>query len=162
MNAFWFARVSDSLISTDDDSLKAIRRMDEGECKAFRPVGVRDPVEHRRYWAMMGLVGKHCRRIEIDRLGKNPVYMRVHCKEDAHTAMKFCTGLYDTLPVGGTDYAIRVPKSTDFERMTTEEWAAYWPKVIDVLTDNAAPEFDSDEKRDEMLQFLERWQVEAA
>jgi hypothetical protein len=66
------------------------------------------------------------------------------------------------LPVGGTDYAVRVPKSTDFERMTREEWAAYWPKVIDVLVEKAAPEFDNDLARDDMLRSLERWQVEAA
>lgn len=162
MNNVWFARSGHSLIATDDDSQKVIERLGDGECKAFKPIGVRDPIEHRRYWVTMTLVGKHCRRIEIDRLGKQPVYMRIHCKEDAHTAMKLCTGLYDTLPVGGTDYAIRVPKSTDFERMTPEEWAAYWPKVIDVLVEKAAPEFDNDEARDGLLQSLERWQVEAA
>jgi hypothetical protein len=162
MNNVWFARSSGSLIATDDDSQKLIERMGDGECRAFKPIGVRDSVEHRRYWVTMTLVGKHCRRIEIDRLGKQPAYMRIHSKEDAHTAMKLCTGLYDTLPVGGTDYAIRVPKSTDFDRMTPEEWKAYWPKVIDVLVEKAAPEFDSTEARDDMLQYLERWQLEAA
>jgi len=158
----WLARVNNTLVSTDEDSKKVIDRLDEGECKAFEPVGVRDPVSHRRYWAMMTVVAKHVKRIEIDRLGKQPVYMRIFDKESAHCAMKLCTGLYDTLPVGSTDYAIRVPRSTDFRHMTPEEWGVYWPKVMEVLVEYVAPEFDWPEERDHMLRSLERWQSEAA
>lgn len=162
MKEIWFARVNDALISTDEDSLKLIRRMEIGECKAFRPAGVRDPVSHRRYWVLMTLTAKNVKRIEIDRVNRQPVYMRIWTKEDVHTAMKLCTGLYDTLPVGGTDYAIRVPKSTDFEKMTPEEWIAYWPKVMDVLLEKVAPDIEIPEARDEMLASIERWQAEAA
>jgi hypothetical protein len=158
----WFARVNDALISTDEDSLKVIRRMEPGECKAFRPIGVRDPVSHRRYWVMCTETARNVRQIEIDRIGKQPVYMRVFCKEDVHTAMKLCTGLFDVLPVGGTNYAIRVPRSTDFDRMTPEEWAAYWPKVMDVLLEKVVPEIEVPEARDDMCRSIERWSVEAA
>lgn len=160
--AVWFARVGDHLVRTDEDGGKVIDRLGEGECKAFQPIGVRDPVAHRRYWAMMGMVGKYVKRIEIDRIGKQPVYMRIFDKESAHNAMKLCTGLYDTLPVGSTDYAIRVPRSTNFDKMTPEEWIAYWPQVMDVLIDKAAPEIEIPEARDEMLKSLERWHQERA
>lgn len=162
MREVWFARNNDALIPTDEDSIKAIRRLEQGECKAFRPIGVRDPVSHRRYWVMMTETAKHVKRIEIDRVDRKPVYMRIFDKKHAHTAMKFCTGLYDVLPVGGMDYEIRVPRSTDFEQMTPEEWIAYWPKVLDVMLEKVAPEIEIPEARDDMLRSIERWTAEAA
>lgn len=157
----WFARNNDALIPTDEDSVKTIRRLGQGECKAFRPVGVRDPQSHRRYWVLQTMVAKYVKRIEIDRVNGQPVYMRIFSKEDAHTAMKLCTGLYDVLPVGGTDYAIRVPRSTDFDRMTPEEWVPYFVNVMEVLLDKVVPHIEIPEARDEMLLSLERWQSEA-
>jgi hypothetical protein len=163
MKEIWFARGhGDTLIPTDEAGVKVIQRLAEGECKAFRPIGVRDPQSHRRYWVMMTETARNVRRIEIDRLGNQPVYMPIFTKDNAHTAMKLCTGLYDTLPVGGTDYCVRVPKSTNFEDMTPEEWTAYWPRVLDVLLEKVAPEIQIPEARDSMLISIERWQAEAA
>lgn len=162
MREIWFARRLDKLIATDDDSQKVIDRLAEGECKAFRVIGVRDPVAHHRYWVLMTTTAKNVKRIEIDRVGGQPVYMRIFSKEDAHTAMKLCTGLYDVLPVGGTDYAIRVPRSTDFERMTPEEWGLYWPKVLEVLIEKVTPDIEVPEARDDMMKSIERWASEAA
>lgn len=164
MREIWFARGhGDTLIPTDEDGVKAIQRLADGECKAFRPIGVRDPQSHRRYWAMMTETAKNVKRIEIDRVDGKPVYMRLFGdKSRAHSAMKLCTGLFDTLPVGGTDYEIRVPRSTNFEEMTPEEWVAYWPKVLDVLLEKVAPEIELPEARDSMLISIERWQAEAA
>jgi hypothetical protein len=159
----WFARRGEALIPADPDSGKLIERMGEDECRAFRPVGVRDPQSHRRYWAMMTETARNVKRIEIDRVDGQPVYMRLFGdKSRAHAAMKLCTGLYDTLPVGGSDYEIRVPRSTNFEEMTPEEWIAYWPKVLDVLLEKVAPEIEVPEARDGMLISIERWQREAA
>jgi hypothetical protein len=162
VNEIWLARVNDALISTDEESLKFIRRMAPGECKALRPIGVRDPVAHRRYWAMCTQTAKNVNRIEIDRQDGKPVYMPIHNKNHAHTAFKLCTGLYDVLPVEGTDYAIRVPHSTSFEDMTPEAWLGYWPKVMEVLLERVAPFIEAPEAQNEMLIALERWQSEAA
>lgn len=162
MKEIWFTRVNNALIATDEDSRKVIERLEHGECKAFRPVGVRDPVSHRRYWVMCTETAKNVKQIEIDRIQKQPVYMRIWSKEDVHTALKFCTGLYDVLPVGSTDYAIRVPRSTDFDRMSPEEWALHWPKVLDALLDKVVPHVEIPEARDEMCKYIERWAAEAA
>jgi hypothetical protein len=158
----WFARRGDILIPTDDDSRKVIERLHDGECQAFKRIGVRDPVMHRRYWALMTAIGRNVRRIEIDRLRGQPVYMPIFNKDNAHTAMKLCTGLYDTLPVGGSDYCVRVPHSTGFNEMTPDEWLLYWPEVLEVCVDKVSPEIEVPEARDDMLRYVERWQQEAA
>lgn len=163
MKEVWFSRRDEVLIPTDQDSSRVIARMEDGECKAFRPIGVRDPVSHRRYWVLMTSTAKNVQRIEIDKVGGVPVHMRLFGdKSRAHAAMKLCTGLYDTLPVGGTDYEIRVPRSTNFEDMTPEEWIAYWPRVMEVLLERVTPEIEVPEARDEMMRSIERWAAEAA
>lgn len=162
MKEIWFTRNNNALIPTDEESQKVIGRMGQGECKAFRPIGVRDPVSHRRYFALMRMTARNVKHIQIDRVEGRPVYMRLFGDEArAHAAMKLCTGLYDTMPVGGSDYEIRVPRSIAFEKMTPEEWAAYFPKVMDVLLEKVVPEIEIPEARDEMCQCIERWQEAA-
>lgn len=158
----WFARRGEVLIATDEESRKVIQRLGDAECQCFKRIGVRDPVAHRRYWALCGSLPKKARRIEIDRVDGKPVYMPIRTKEDAHTAFKLCTGLYDRLPVEGTDYAIRVPHSTNFEAMTPDEWLPYWLAVLEVCVEKIAPEIEAPEARDDMLRYVERWTAEAA
>ena len=158
----WLARHGDALIATDADGRKVIDRLKPGECDCFKRIGVRDLTMHRRYWALMEVIAKNVRRLEIDRLGGQPVYMPIFNKGNAHTGMKLCTGLYDTLPVGGSDYCVRVPHSTNFEEMTADEWLLYWPEVLDVFVEKVAPNIEVPEARDDALRYVERWQQEAA
>lgn len=158
----WFARRGQSLIATDDDSRKVIERLADGECQCFKRIGVRDPVMHRRYWALMTDLPKKVRQIEIDKQDGKPVYMPIHHKGHAHAAMKLCTGLYDALPVGGTEFCVRVPHSTNFESMTPDEWLLYWPTVLEVCVEKVAPAIEVPEARDDMLRYIERWHREAA
>lgn len=140
--------------------MSLIQRMGAGECKAFKPLGVRDIVAHRRYWGMCTLAAKNVRRMKIDTQDGKPVFMPIHNKDHVHTALKLCTGLFDVLPVEGTDYAIRVPHSTRFDEMTSEKWAEYWPKVLEVLLQEVAPEIEVPEARNEVLKLIERWSAE--
>jgi hypothetical protein len=138
----------------DEAGLRIIRRMEEGECECFKRIAVRDPVAHRRYWGLMTMIAEHVDQIEIDRLRGQPVYMPIFNKDNAHTAMKLCTGHYDTLPVGGTHYAVRVPKPTSFDDMTPDEWEAYWPRVMDVVEHKVFPEVEIPEVQLEMMKCM--------
>lgn len=154
MKGSYFARHGNSLVATDTESERIIRRLDEGECQLFKRITVRDPVAHRRYWGLMSMIGHHVDQIEIDCLRGQPVYMPIFGKENAHTAMKLCTGHYDTLPVGGTHYAVRVPKPTNFEDMSPDEWLAYWPRVMDVVEHKVFPEVEIPEVQIEMMKCM--------
>lgn len=158
----WFARRGDVLIPTDEDSRKVLQRLKQGECDCFKRIGVRDPVMHRRYWALMTDLPKKIRQIEIDREDGKPVHMPIYNKGHAHAAMKLCTGLYDALPVGATGYCVRVPHSTNFDEMTPDEWMLYWPNVLEVCVERVAPEIQVPEARDDLLRYVERWAQEAA
>jgi hypothetical protein len=150
----FLARHGDSLVSTDEESLRVIRRIGEGECQYFKRIAVRDGVAHRRYWGLMRLIANNVDQIEIDRIRGVPVYMPVFNEQNAHTAMKLCTGHYDTLPLGGSHYAVRVPKATNFEDMTPDEWLAYWPRVLDVVQEKVLPGVSVPTAEFEMLKCM--------
>ena len=76
--------------------------------------------------------------------------------------MKICTGLYDAVPIQGTQFALRVPHSTNFDEMTSDEWLLYWPSVLEVCVEKVAPMIEIPEARDDMLRYVERWALEAA
>lgn len=150
----FLARHGDSLVSTDEESLRVIRRIGEGECQYFKRIAVRDAVAHRRYWGLMRLIANNVDQIEIDRIRGVPVYMPIFSEQNAHTAMKLCTGHYDTLPLGGSHYAVRVPKPTNFEDMTPDEWLAYWPRVLDVVQEKVLPGVSVPTAEFEMLKCM--------
>lgn len=162
MSGEWFVRQGAGLFATDEDSRKVIERLDDGECGYFKRIGVRDPVMHRRYWALMTDLPKKVRRIEIDSVEGKPAYMDILHRRHAHAAMKICTGLYDAIPIEGTQFALRVPHSTNFDEMTPDEWLLYWPEVLEVCVEKVAPVIEIPEARDDMLRYVERWAREAA
>lgn len=156
----WFARVNDALVSTDEESLSAIRKIAHGECKAFKPVGVRDPVSFRLYWGcFMTGMARYLTEVEIDRQNGEPVMYPLHgSKERADTATKLAIKHYDEAFIGNTGYAIRTPRSISYARMEPEKWAKYLPKVTEFLLEHVTPYIEVPEARDDMLMAIERWQ----
>ena len=58
--------------------------------------------------------------------------LRITDSESAHVAMKYATGLYDSYVLKGGG-CVRLIRSTAFDRMDADEWAAYWVKVLDAV-----------------------------
>jgi hypothetical protein len=48
-----------------------------------------------------------------------------------------------TITVGAETFIHRVPKSTRFEEMTPDEWAAYWPRMLDAVHQRVLPNASS-------------------
>lgn len=160
----WLSKVSKNgksgLIGTDDESRALIDSLADGECREFEPASARSLLDHHRYWAICTEAAKHITRIEIDCEDGKPVFYPVRDKEDVHTALKFCTGLYTKLPIEGTSFSIRVPKSTNFRTMKREAWEQHWPKVLEALTEKVAPHILDDEARGHFMQCIEHWTLE--
>jgi hypothetical protein len=121
-------------------------RLTIGEFIVCKIIGVRDVVAFRRYWKLMTVCAKNCERI---RLPYNAV-MLIHNKHDVHTAIKFCTGHCNTIFDNFGAPAYQIPKSTDFESMTQEEWKAYWPRVLDVVQERIMPGVSMPHVKDEI------------
>lgn len=92
---------------------------------------------HRKYWVLMSMLGSHCDSVEVE----PGLVMPITNKDDAHVAMRYATGLYDSYALKGG--IVRIVKSTAFDRMTPDEWAAYWPRVLDAVHQKFLPGIES-------------------
>lgn len=131
----WLAAHGRGFLPADERAEKFRNRFEPGEVLPFRPVRVRDITAHRRYWKLMDLCAQNCERIEI----APGAWMEVKTKEDVHTAIKLCTGHYTEIFDAENTPIARVPKTTNFEEMTAEEWEEYWPRVLDAVQTRIIP-----------------------
>ena len=122
-------------LPASDEAQKVHSRMTQGELAWVKVLRVRDPVSHRRYWALMGLCAMNCERIELPYGGA----MLIKNKNDVHTAIKLCAGHCDIIFDADGRPAYAIPKSTDYESMTRDEWIEYWPAVIEVVQERIMP-----------------------
>lgn len=122
-------------LPASEDAQKVYSRMSPGEIVWVNVLRIRDPVANRRYWQLMTLCAQNCERIELPYGG----VMIINNKNDVHTAIKLCTGLVDTIFDAFGKPAFQIPKSTNFEAMTADEWNEYWPRILDVIQERILP-----------------------
>jgi hypothetical protein len=103
---------------------------------------------HARYWVLMTRLGEHCEKVEVE----PELWLPCRNKDEAHLAMKYCTGLFDSYVIqgGGT---IRLVKSTSFDAMTPDEWAEYWKRVIDAVHQKFLPGIELRYVEDELARL---------
>lgn len=148
----YLARAGDFLASTDEESLKLIRKIGDGEEVAFKPLRVRSLLWHRRYWALMSQLSPHITEINIS-LGAEPVMMPIRSSYELHTAIKLITGHCITQHIKGTGYVLRIPKPTDFDSMTADEWSEFYPKALDAVHQRALPQIEIPEVEEELARL---------
>jgi hypothetical protein len=133
-----------------DESEAVHKRMVPGEIVWVKFLRIRDPVSHRRYWALMNLCAQNCERIKLPRGGVMPV----HSKEDVHTAIKLCTGYVDTIFDDNQNPVAFIPKSTSFENMTEDEWREWWSRVMDAVCEVVLPGVSIPEVQTEIMSCM--------
>lgn len=83
---------------------------------------------HRKYWALMSMLASNLESVEVE----PGLILPIRNSDDAHVAMKYATGLFDSYVLKGGG-CVRLIRSTAFDRMDADEWAAYWMKVLDAV-----------------------------
>lgn len=146
----WIAKHGRGFLPADEETERAHGRVEVGECIPVRFLRVRDITAHRRYWLLMTVCAKNCERIEV----AHGVFMEIKTKENVHTAMKLCTGYYDELCDAENRPVARIPKSTNFDEMTADEWAEYWPRVCDVVQEQVLPGVSLPEVQLELFKLM--------
>lgn len=137
-------------LPASEDAQKVLGRMAQGEIAWMKPLRIRDPVAHRRYWKLMSMCAENCDRIELPYGGS----MEIHSKDDVHTAIKICTGHVTWVLDAFGKPTFALPKSTDYESMTGDEWAEYWPRVLDVVQERVLPGIQLPEIEHEMQRCM--------
>lgn len=72
----------------------------------------------------------------------------VKSAEDVHVAVKYATGLFDQYAIEGG--VVRLLKSTAFDKMDVDAWAAYYPRVLDAVHRVILPGVDIAEVEQEL------------
>lgn len=135
MKEFWVTRTMTGLAPADADAAKEIERHNIGTTFPIQmPTRVtRSGAWHRRYWVLMTMLADNLDQVEVE----PGLVLPIRSKEDAHVAMRYATGLFDSFIVKGA--AVRIVKSTKFDSMTPDEWAMYWRKVLVAVHDKFLP-----------------------
>lgn len=125
----WLERTLTGCRPADDDSAAVLKRIPVGttfECDVITRKS-RSRAWHRRYWLLMSMLAANVEQVEIE----PGVVLPIRSADDAHTALKYLTGLFDQFAIEGG--VVRLLKSTAFDKMDADEWAAYWPRVLDAV-----------------------------
>ena len=147
----WLTRTLSGWMGSDAETDKVLAKFPMGTTVEFdvKTRQTRSGAWHRRYWLLMSrLAQAGISEVNIRELGDDgePILYPVNCAEDIHTALKFICGLVHkhTVTSGGQTFLYRVPKSTSFDDMTPDEWAAYWPRVLDAVHQRVLPTVGSE------------------
>ncbi len=131
----WFIRTLTGCKPDDEASAAVIAKFPVGT--SFEADVVtrksRSGAWHRRYWVLMSMLASNLDSVEVE----PGLVLPIRDSESAHVAMKFSTGLYDQYVLEGG--VVRIVKSIAFERMDADEWAAYWPRVLDAVHEKFLP-----------------------
>lgn len=102
---------------------------------------------HRRYWVLCSMLASNLDRVEIE----PGLVLPITDSESAHVALKYATGCYDSyaIKVG----VVRLLKSTAFDRMDADEWAAHWKRVLDAVHQKFLPGIESRMIEDEIARL---------
>lgn len=126
MKEFWLTRTLAGLAPADPETAAEIERHKIGTTFPVQmPSRVsRSKLWHGRYWVLMTMLADNLDQVEVE----PGLVLPIRSKEDAHVAMRYATGLYDSFIVKGG--VVRIVRSTKFDAMTPDEWAMYWRRVL--------------------------------
>lgn len=145
----WLERTPFGCRPADEDSAAVLKRIPLGTTFEADVITrkSRSTQWNRRYWLLMSMLASNLDHVEVE----PGVVLRITDSESAHVAMKYATGLYDqyVLEAG----MVRIIKSIAFERMDADEWAAYWPRVLDAVHEKFLPGVEIPEMQNELARL---------
>lgn len=109
----WFHKKGMSLHPSDEHGLKGLLRMGDGECVLVSVVRPRVASELRRYFAICTEIGENM----------DPP----RDKDSVDLELRVRSGHYDVIFIEG--HEVRVPKRLAFEKLSQDDWEAYWQRV---------------------------------
>jgi len=143
----WLTRTLAGCIPADADSAAVLKRIPVGTTFETDVITKqsRSTAFHRRYWLLVSQLAAHVDHVTID----SGVTLPVRCAEDMHVALKYLTGLYDQYVLEGAG-VVRIIRSTAFDKMTAEEWAAHYQRVLDAVHQHVLPGVEIREVEEEL------------
>lgn len=145
----WLDRTLTGCKASDEESAAVLKRIPVGT--SFEADVVtrksRSGAWHRRYWALMSMIAENCEHVQIE----PSVWLPITDSESAHIACKYLTGLYDSFAIKGG--VVRLLKSTAFDRMESDEWEAYWVRLLRAVHEHILPGVEIPEVENELAKL---------
>lgn len=131
----WLTRTLSGCVAADEDARVALNKHAIGTTfPADIPIRrTRSLLWHKKYWQLMKMLADNLDSVEV----APDLVLPIRNKDDAHVAMKYITGLFDSYALPGA--VIRIIKSTSFDDMTADEWTAYWSRAMDAVHQKFLP-----------------------
>lgn len=145
----WFTRTLTGCAPADAECERALKRYALGSTfpMDLATRKTRSGAWHRKYWVLCSMLAANLESVEVE----DGLTMPIRCAEDVHVALKYATGLYDSYALEAG--VVRVVKSTAFDRMSPDEWAAYWPRVLDAVHQRFLPGVELRHVEDEIARM---------
>lgn len=145
----WMTRTLFGCAPADEQAQKALNRHNIG---STFPVDIptkrtRSLLWHKKYWQLITMLGDNLDQVEVE----PGLILPIRNKDDAHLAMRYATGLFDSYAVKGG--VIRIVKSTAFDEMTADQWADYWKLALDAVHQKFLPGISSAMVEDEIARM---------
>ena len=136
MRVFLRKRLDGALAPACDTSELLTRKLTPGEAIEvdWKSRNTRSVKWHRRYFALCNLIFANCDGIDVN--GQRIDFSSV---EAVHMSLKGLAGLYDAMIVLPDGTRAMLIRSIAFDKMTAEEWAMAWPRLIDVVHQRILP-----------------------
>ncbi|MGP1667492.1 MAG: hypothetical protein ACTS5I_16620 [Rhodanobacter sp.] len=131
----WLIRSLSGYQPADEDSAGVLKRFPVGTTFEADVVTrkMRSGLWHRKYWVLCSMLAANLDQVEVE----PGLVLPIRDAESAHVAIKYATGLFDSYAIKGG--VVRLLKSTAFDKMEADEWAAYWSKVLDAVHQRFLP-----------------------
>lgn len=145
----WLERTPFGCKPADEDSAAVLKRIPLGTTFEADVVTrkSRSAARNRRHWLLMSMIASNVESVEIE----PGVRLPIRNAEDAHVAMKYLTGLFDSYAVKGG--VVRLLRSTAFDKMDADEWAAHWFRVLDAVHQHILPGIDMPHVEEELARM---------
>lgn len=121
----WFHKKGRALVPSDDEGIKGLMRMGDGECVLVTIVRPRSVSWHRKYMAICQSIGEN----------QDPP----RDKDSIDLELRIRSGHYDVTFIDG--FEVRSPKRLAFAKLSAEQWEALWPSIEQAICEHYGPEY---------------------
>ena len=136
MRVFLAKRLDGALMPACEESERQARRMVPGEVGEFdwKSRNTRSVQWHKRYFALCNMVYANVEGINIQ--GQ---WIDFSSVDVVHLTLKGLAGLHDALIVLPDGSKALLIRSIAFDKMTADEWARAWPRLLDAVHQHVLP-----------------------
>ncbi len=138
------------MIPACETSEELTKRLESGECAEvdWKSRNTRSVKWHRKYFALCNMIYANCEGVDVQ--GTHVEFTSV---EVVHMTLKAMAGLYDArIEIDGQ--VLLLIRSIAFDKMTADEWAAAWPRLMDVVHQKILPGIDRIEAENEIARMV--------